>query len=198
MVFPVRCISSVSPRFYFRRHAFCFLPLAAILNFEFSKICFETQHVTYTGECSICNWKDCIPMVLSAVLYLYLWNPFCLQCCSVLYFPCWYSFYLSDLSIIEWEVLKCSTIIVLMTVSSFRFVTVCTANLCNSNCTICWFDTFMITQWHPLFPLQPSWLFFVDDAPLHLLEDLFPWLLWQDHTDFLSIPSHISLGNSLH
>jgi hypothetical protein len=32
VVFPVRCISSVSPRFYFRRHAFCFLPLAAILE----------------------------------------------------------------------------------------------------------------------------------------------------------------------
>jgi hypothetical protein len=32
VVFPVRCISSVSPRFYFRKHAFCFLPLAAILE----------------------------------------------------------------------------------------------------------------------------------------------------------------------
>jgi hypothetical protein len=33
VVFPVRRISSVSPRFYFRRHTFCFLPLAAILEF---------------------------------------------------------------------------------------------------------------------------------------------------------------------
>jgi hypothetical protein len=32
VVFPVRCISSVSPRFYFRKHAFCFLPLAIILD----------------------------------------------------------------------------------------------------------------------------------------------------------------------
>jgi hypothetical protein len=32
VVFPVRCISSVSPRFYFNRHAFCFLPVAAILE----------------------------------------------------------------------------------------------------------------------------------------------------------------------
>jgi hypothetical protein len=32
VVFPVRCISSVSPRFYFRKNAFCFLPLAAILE----------------------------------------------------------------------------------------------------------------------------------------------------------------------
>jgi hypothetical protein len=34
VVFPVRCVSSISPRFYFRRHAFCFLPLAAILEFR--------------------------------------------------------------------------------------------------------------------------------------------------------------------
>jgi hypothetical protein len=32
VVFPGRCISSVSPRFYFRKHAFCFLPLVAILE----------------------------------------------------------------------------------------------------------------------------------------------------------------------
>jgi hypothetical protein len=32
VVFPVRSISSVSPRFYFRKHAFCFLPLVAILE----------------------------------------------------------------------------------------------------------------------------------------------------------------------
>jgi hypothetical protein len=29
---PARCVSNVSPRFHFRRHAFCFLPLAAILE----------------------------------------------------------------------------------------------------------------------------------------------------------------------
>jgi hypothetical protein len=33
VVFPVRCISSISPRFYFRKHAFCFLPLATILEY---------------------------------------------------------------------------------------------------------------------------------------------------------------------
>jgi hypothetical protein len=32
VVLSVRCVSSVSPRFYFRRHAFCFLLLAAILE----------------------------------------------------------------------------------------------------------------------------------------------------------------------
>jgi hypothetical protein len=30
---PARCVSSVSPRFHFRRHTFCFLPLAAMLEF---------------------------------------------------------------------------------------------------------------------------------------------------------------------
>jgi hypothetical protein len=29
---PARCVSSVSPRFHFRGHAFCFLPLAALLE----------------------------------------------------------------------------------------------------------------------------------------------------------------------
>jgi hypothetical protein len=29
---PARCVSSISPRFHFRRHAFCFLTLAAILE----------------------------------------------------------------------------------------------------------------------------------------------------------------------
>jgi hypothetical protein len=32
VIFPVRCISSVSPRFYFRKHTFCFFPLVAILE----------------------------------------------------------------------------------------------------------------------------------------------------------------------
>jgi hypothetical protein len=42
VVFPVRCISSVSPRFYFRRHVFCSLPLATILESPyFSSISFQ-------------------------------------------------------------------------------------------------------------------------------------------------------------
>jgi hypothetical protein len=32
VVFPERCISSFSPRFYFRKHTFCFLLLVAILE----------------------------------------------------------------------------------------------------------------------------------------------------------------------
>jgi hypothetical protein len=32
VVFPARRISSVSPRFYFRKHTFCFFPLVIILE----------------------------------------------------------------------------------------------------------------------------------------------------------------------
>jgi hypothetical protein len=32
VVLPARCVSSFSPRFHYRRHAFCFLPLATILE----------------------------------------------------------------------------------------------------------------------------------------------------------------------
>jgi hypothetical protein len=32
VVLPARCVSSVSPRFHYRRHAFCFLPPATILE----------------------------------------------------------------------------------------------------------------------------------------------------------------------
>jgi hypothetical protein len=39
VVFPVRCISRISARFYFRRHAFCFLPLAAIFLISFLTLC---------------------------------------------------------------------------------------------------------------------------------------------------------------
>jgi hypothetical protein len=32
VVLPARCVSSICPRFHYRRHAFCFLPLATILE----------------------------------------------------------------------------------------------------------------------------------------------------------------------
>jgi hypothetical protein len=32
VVFPVRCISSISTRFYFRKNTFCFLPLVIIFK----------------------------------------------------------------------------------------------------------------------------------------------------------------------
>jgi hypothetical protein len=39
VIMPAKCVSSVSPRFHYRRVAFCFLPLAAILEFP--------QHISY-------------------------------------------------------------------------------------------------------------------------------------------------------
>jgi hypothetical protein len=43
VVLPVRCVSSVSPRFYFRRHTFCFLPLAAILESNYTDKSLSTK-----------------------------------------------------------------------------------------------------------------------------------------------------------
>jgi hypothetical protein len=34
VIMPAKCVSSVSPRFHYRRVAFCFLPLAATLEFQ--------------------------------------------------------------------------------------------------------------------------------------------------------------------
>jgi hypothetical protein len=34
VIMPAKCVSSISPRFHYRRLAFCFLPLAAILEFS--------------------------------------------------------------------------------------------------------------------------------------------------------------------
>jgi hypothetical protein len=50
VVFPARCISSISPRFYFRKHAFCLLPLVAILespeqNFSKEEIQMAKKHI---------------------------------------------------------------------------------------------------------------------------------------------------------
>jgi hypothetical protein len=54
VVFPVRCISSVSPRFYFRKHAFCFLPLVAILESTshlFKDPISKCSHILKGGQC---------------------------------------------------------------------------------------------------------------------------------------------------
>jgi hypothetical protein len=34
VIMPAKCVSSISPRFHYGRLAFCFLPLAAILEFR--------------------------------------------------------------------------------------------------------------------------------------------------------------------
>jgi hypothetical protein len=40
VVLPARCVSSFSPRFHYRRHGFCFLPLATILEFSHKPLFF--------------------------------------------------------------------------------------------------------------------------------------------------------------
>jgi hypothetical protein len=47
VVFHVRCISSISPRFYFRKHAFCFLPLATILE-SWRKYLMSNEKLSHT------------------------------------------------------------------------------------------------------------------------------------------------------
>jgi hypothetical protein len=51
---PAKCVSSVSPRFHYRRVVFCFLPLAAILEFFrktiFNKLCWDNWKYREEGE----------------------------------------------------------------------------------------------------------------------------------------------------
>jgi hypothetical protein len=66
VIMPAKCVSSISPRFHYRRLAFCFLPLAAILefhNFSFFGISvlipawyghsFHHHHVTWTLQAAV-------------------------------------------------------------------------------------------------------------------------------------------------
>jgi hypothetical protein len=41
VIMPAKCFSSISPRFHYRRLAFCFLPLATILESLFEASCFR-------------------------------------------------------------------------------------------------------------------------------------------------------------
>jgi hypothetical protein len=61
VVFPVRCISSISPRFYFRKHAFCFLPLVTIL---------ESPHVFFKNL-DFLQMKENAIFVFLSLDYLY-------------------------------------------------------------------------------------------------------------------------------
>jgi hypothetical protein len=45
---PAKCVSSVSPRFHYRRLAFCFLPLAAILESPIDSIYNKSALITIT------------------------------------------------------------------------------------------------------------------------------------------------------
>jgi hypothetical protein len=54
VIMPAKCVSSISPRFHYRRVAFCFLPLAAILEsptyiFNFLRNLHTNFHRGYTN-----------------------------------------------------------------------------------------------------------------------------------------------------
>jgi hypothetical protein len=72
---PAKCVSSVSPRFHYRRFAFCFLPLAAILEFPPS-ICISNMTVNFMGITWIIH-KIWLPFTTS-ILQL-TWLPQCLM-----------------------------------------------------------------------------------------------------------------------
>jgi hypothetical protein len=63
VVVPVRCIHSISPRFYFRRQTFCFLPLAAIFSLAFLYTNNEQTEKEYmeTISFTIASKKNQIP-----------------------------------------------------------------------------------------------------------------------------------------
>jgi hypothetical protein len=61
---PAKCVSRVSPRFHFRRHAFCFLPLATILE-NLISVFKETQILT--TQCNIIYTHSLLFSVLVSV-----------------------------------------------------------------------------------------------------------------------------------
>jgi hypothetical protein len=103
-VFSSMCISSVSPRFYFRRLAFSFLPLAAILEslfLFFLRSCHAVFYHGYTNWiwemsvqvlCSVFSWVICFLAI--GVPYRFwilfirsiVWKYFLTFCTSSLHF----------------------------------------------------------------------------------------------------------------
>jgi hypothetical protein len=61
VIMPAKCVSSVSPRFHYRRLAFCFLPLAAILESvpsPFTSWWPEALWTMHRSELSHCKRQD--------------------------------------------------------------------------------------------------------------------------------------------
>jgi hypothetical protein len=60
-----KCVSSISPRFHYRRLTFCFLPLAAIL--ESPQLCYFLNHNSSSTH-KVMTWALRISLVSSAYL----------------------------------------------------------------------------------------------------------------------------------
>jgi hypothetical protein len=71
VVFPVRYISSVSPRFYFRKHTSCFFPLGAIL--ESSGPCILNLLVKFVSS-HLESIKLQMPLMEMKTTYYLLWS----------------------------------------------------------------------------------------------------------------------------
>jgi hypothetical protein len=56
---PARCVSSISPRFHFRWHAFCFLPLVTILEYSFTCTPFKTYPFVICVPEEFMNTEPC-------------------------------------------------------------------------------------------------------------------------------------------
>jgi hypothetical protein len=83
VVLPAKCISSISPRFHHRRFAFCFLPLAAILESPWEVFLIEHKWcglaVCLFGGTGV--WTQCLVFAKQAPYYLSLISsPFCFGC----------------------------------------------------------------------------------------------------------------------
>jgi hypothetical protein len=64
VVFPVRLISSISPRFYFKKHTFCFFSLVTILEYPYKNFCINylMYNSKYKGVFYLENLSACFPL----------------------------------------------------------------------------------------------------------------------------------------
>jgi hypothetical protein len=59
VIMPAKYVSSISPRFHYRRVAFCFLPLAAILESPMSSFLSSLQIFFQSGCTSLHSHQQC-------------------------------------------------------------------------------------------------------------------------------------------
>jgi hypothetical protein len=56
VIMPAKCVSSISPRFHYRRIAFCFLPLAAILESPLLTFLISHASILRFANLSLVSW----------------------------------------------------------------------------------------------------------------------------------------------